>query len=59
MSNSEPFKFQMLFSEEELQKIEDYRYSARIPTRAAAVRALITAGLEATATKVPAHGDAS
>jgi hypothetical protein len=36
----------VLLSEEELAAIDDYRYSNRIPSRAAAIRQLLFRGLE-------------
>jgi hypothetical protein len=41
-----PIRLQIMLSHHELVAIEDFRFDARIPTRAAAVRELIRRGLE-------------
>ncbi|MEZ5669163.1 MAG: hypothetical protein R3F55_17325 [Alphaproteobacteria bacterium] len=42
-------KFQLMLSEAELGLIDDWRFANRMPTRAAAIRALIGRGLAADA----------
>lgn len=38
-------KLQIMLSEEELEAIDNWRFSYRLPSRAAAIRELITRGL--------------
>lgn len=39
-------KLQIMFDDEELQAIEDWRFENRLPSRAAAIRELIRRGLK-------------
>ncbi len=39
-------KFQIMLSDEELTAIDDWRFERRMPSRAAAIRALISRGLK-------------
>ncbi len=43
----------MLLEPGELEELDNYRYSARVPSRAEAIRQLIRLGLEAVAAKTP------
>jgi hypothetical protein len=56
-------RLQVLLSKEELALIDDFRFRARMPTRAAAVRELMRRGLSAAAgiekTKPPVHATIS
>lgn len=45
------FRLNMLFEPNELEELDNFRYSARIPSRAAAIRMLMTLGMEAFAAK--------
>ncbi len=45
------FRLNMLLEPGELEELDNYRYSARIPSRAEAIRQLIRLGLEAAAAK--------
>ncbi len=47
------FRLNMLLEPRELEELDNYRYSAHIPSRAEAIRQLIRLGLEAAAAKAP------
>jgi len=49
-------KLQLMLNEHELQIIEDWRFDNRMPSRAAAIRALVRKGLATTADENPAVG---
>ncbi len=51
-------KLQLMLNLEELQMIEDWRFANRMPTRSAAVRALMRRGLEEPAKPV-SNGNAN
>jgi metal-responsive CopG/Arc/MetJ family transcriptional regulator len=45
------FRLNMLFEPNELEELDNFRYSARIPSRSEAIRMLIKLGMEAFAAK--------
>lgn len=51
------FRLNMLFEPSELEELDDFRYTARLPSRSEAIRYLMKLGMEAyakmTATKTP------
>ncbi|MBW8637666.1 hypothetical protein K1W69_10755 [Hoeflea sp. WL0058] len=46
-SNTRETRVQIMFDEEELAAIDDWRFSQRMPSRAAAVRKLLRLGMQA------------
>ena len=45
------FRLNMLFEPNELEELDNFRYSARIPSRSEAIRLLMKFGMEAFAAK--------
>lgn len=52
-------KLQIMLSDEELQAIDDWRFENRLPSRAAAIRELISRGLHTVEFNEPPEGKAS
>jgi hypothetical protein len=52
-------RLQIMLDEDELAAIDDFRFSQRMPSRAAAVRELMRRGLAAEGYKVGQAGDSS
>ena len=50
------FRLNMLLEPNEVEVLDDFRYSARIPSRSEAIRVLIKLGIEAFATKAAKEG---
>lgn len=52
-------KLQLMLSDEELKAIDDWRFENRLPSRAAAIRELISRGLHTEEFKEPPEGKSS
>ena len=52
------FRLNMMFEPGELEELDNFRYSARIPSRSEAIRVLIKLGIEAFAAKAAKEGHA-
>lgn len=52
-------KLQLMLSDEELQAIDDWRFAHRLPSRAAAIRELISRGLHTEEFREPPGGKAT
>ena len=52
------FRLNMMFEPGELEELDNFRYSARIPSRSEAIRVLIKLGIEAFAAKAAKEGSA-
>jgi len=52
-------KLQLMLSDEELQAIDDWRFEHRLPSRAAAIRELISRGLHSGEFAEPPDGQTS
>lgn len=52
-------RLQIMLTDEELGVIDDWRFSSRMPTRAAAVRELLKRGLEAEGYSIATPGEKS
>ncbi len=52
-------KLQIMLSDEELRAIDDWRFQNRLPSRAAAIRELISRGLHTEEFREPPEGKAS
>ncbi|WP_287998935.1 hypothetical protein [Acidiphilium sp.] len=53
------FRLNMLLEPNEVEDLDDFRYSARIPSRSEAIRVLIKLGMEAFAAKAAKEGSMS
>lgn len=52
-------KLQIMLSDEELRAIDDWRFQNRLPSRAAAIRELISRGLHTEEFREPPEGKSS
>lgn len=52
-------KLQLMLSDEELKAIDDWRFDHRMPSRAAAIRELISRGLHTEEFREPPEGKSS
>jgi metal-responsive CopG/Arc/MetJ family transcriptional regulator len=52
------FRLNMMFEPSELEELDNFRYSAHIPSRSEAIRMLIKLGMEAFAAKIAKEGSA-
>lgn len=50
------FRLNMLLEPHEVEELDDFRYSARIPSRSEAIRVLIKLGMKAFAAKAANEG---
>ena len=59
MTGKRTEKLQLMLSDEELQAIDDWRFDHRLPSRAAAIRELISRGLHTEEFAEPPEGKSS